>query len=131
MSKLNKRFSIQTAVKDNAHALCRCNRYSCIYKQVCSIHPYLFMGSINSSLFPRPPPPPPPPRGEAWYTLFVHARNISLYFPESFVPLPCPYAEDYTNQEYRAFFEIHSSDNLTYRTLLGYFSEVPVSFFQT
>ena len=44
---------------------------------------------------------------------------------------PCPYADDYTNQEYRAVFEIHSSNDLTYRTLLGYFSEVPVSVFQT
>ena len=44
--------------------------------------------------------------------------------------LPCPYAEDYTNQEYRAFFELDSSDDLTCRTLLGYyFSDVAVSFF--
>ena len=41
------------------------------------------------------------------------------------------YVEDYTSQEYRAFFEIHSSDDLTYRTFLGYFSVVEVSFFQT
>ena len=46
--------------------------------------------------------------------------------------LPCLYAEDYTNQEYRGFFELDSSDNLTCRTLMGYyFSDVAVSFFQT
>ena len=40
--------------------------------------------------------------------------------------------EYYTNQEYRAFFEIYSSGNLTYGTLLGYyFSDMTVSFFQT
>ena len=46
--------------------------------------------------------------------------------------LSCPYAEDYTNQENRTFFELDSSDDLTCRTLLGYyFSDVAVSFFQT
>ena len=72
-----------------------------------------------------------PAQGEAWYTLFMHARNIQLYFRKKLHALPCPYAEDYTNQEYRAFFEIHSSDDLTYRTLPGYFSDMPVSFIQT
>ena len=43
--------------------------------------------------------------------------------------LPCLYMEDYTNQECRAFFEINSSGDLTYRTLLGYCSDVTVSFF--
>ena len=39
--------------------------------------------------------------------------------------------EDYTNQEYRAFFDIDSSNNSTYRTMLEYyFSDVVVSFFQ-
>ena len=58
-------------------------------------------------------------------------REIFRYiFRKKLRALPCPYAEDYTNQEYRAFFEIHSSDDLTYRTLLGYFSEVPVLVFQ-
>ena len=55
----------------------------------------------------------PPPRGEAWYTLFAHVRNIPLFFRKKLRALPCPYAEDYTNQEYRAFFEIHSSNDLT------------------
>ena len=46
--------------------------------------------------------------------------------------LPYPYVEDCTNQEYRAFFELDSSDELTCRALLGYyFSDVAVSFFQT
>ena len=39
--------------------------------------------------------------------------------------------EDYTNQEYRAFFDIDSSNNSTCRTMLEYyFSDVVVSFFQ-
>ena len=73
--------------------------------------------------------PGPSPQGEAWYTLFAHARNS--IFHKKLCALPCSYAEDYTNQEYRAFFEIHSRDDLTYRTLLGYFSDVAMSFFQT
>ena len=32
--------------------------------------------------------------------------------------LSCPYVEDYTNQEYRAYFEMNSSSNLTCRILL-------------
>ena len=39
---------------------------------------------------------------------------------------------DYTSKEYRAFFAIDSSTNLSCRTLLGYyFSDVAASFFQT
>ena len=58
----------------------------------------------------------------------LHMHEIFHYiFRKKLHALPCLYAEDYTNQEYRAFFEIHSSDDLTYRTLLKYFSEVPVS----
>ena len=46
--------------------------------------------------------------------------------------LRCLYAEDYTNQEYRAFLELDTSDDLTHRTQLGYyFSDVAVSFLQT
>ena len=71
------------------------------------------------------PGPFPPSRG--LYTLFEHVQNI---FHKNLCALPCPYAEDYTNQEYRAFFEIHSSDDLTYRTLLGFFSDVAVSFWK-
>ena len=38
--------------------------------------------------------------------------------------------EDYTNQEYRAFFDIDSSNNSTCITMLEYyFSDVVVSFF--
>ena len=52
----------------------------------------------------------------------LHMREIFHYiFRKKLCALPCPYAEDYTNQEYRAFFELDSSDDLTYRTLLGYY----------
>ena len=45
--------------------------------------------------------------------------------------MPYPYAEDYTNQEYRTFFEIYSSGDLTCRILLEYyFTELAVSFFK-
>ena len=57
---------------------------------------------------------------------------MNLLSIKSFVHLPCLYVEYYTNQEYRAFFEINSSGNLTYGTLLGYyFSDMTVSFFKT
>ena len=60
-------------------------------------------------------------------------RKIFHYiFRKKLRALPCPYAEEYTNQEYRAFFELNSSDDLSCRTPLGYyFSDVAVSFFQT
>ena len=46
--------------------------------------------------------------------------------------LPCLYTEDYTNQEYRAFFERASSNNLNCRTLPEYyFLDVAVSFSTT
>ena len=63
----------------------------------------------------------------------LHMHKIFCYiFRKKLRALPSPYAEDYTNQEYRAFFDIDSSDDLTNRTLLGYyyFSDVAVSFFQ-
>jgi len=43
-------------------------------------------------------------------------REILRYtFRKKRRALPCPYAEDYlTNQEHRAFFDIDSSDDLTY-----------------
>ena len=74
--------------------------------------------------------PGPSPPGEAWYTLLAHAQNI---FRKKLCALPCPYAEDYTtdiydytNQDYRAFFELVSSNDLTPR---GYYlSDVAVSF---
>ena len=51
--------------------------------------------------------PGPSPRGEAWNTPFTHMREIFRYiFHKKFRALPCPYAEDYTNKEYRALFEI-------------------------
>ena len=81
---------------------------------------------INNMMFTSFIPRPLPPQGDAWYTLFVHAQNI---FCEKLSALPCAYVEDYTNQEYKAFFELDPSDNLTCRTLLGYyFSDVAVSF---
>jgi len=84
-------------------------------------------GRSAISLVPRPLPPEERPG-----THCLRMRKIFRYiFRKKLRTHPCPYAEDYTNQEYRAFFEIHSSDDLTYRTLLGYFSDVAVSFFQT
>ena len=41
--------------------------------------------------------------------------------------VPCPYAEDYTDQEHKAFFEIDFSGDLTEY----YFSNVAVSFLKT
>ena len=69
-------------------------------------------------------PSPFPPRKGRVLTVCACAK-----YSVSFVDLPCQYAEDYTNQEYRAFFEINSSGNLTCRILLEYyFSDVTVSF---
>ena len=69
--------------------------------------------------------------GETCYTLSGHVQNILLYFlHKKLHALSCMYAEDYTNQKYRAFFELNSGDKLTCRTLLGYyFSDKAVSFF--
>ena len=76
------------------------------------------LSCILSCLSPYSLVPSPPPRqGEAWYTLFVYARNI---FRKKLHALLYTYVEDYTNQEYRAFFEIDSSNDLTCRSLLGY-----------
>ena len=51
-----------------------------------------------------PGPFPPLPRGEAWYTP-LRMREIFRYiFRKKLRALPCPYAVDYTNQEYRAFY---------------------------
>ena len=76
------------------------------------------------SLVPRPLPSEERPG-----THCLHMREIFRYnFHKKLRALPCPYVEDYTNQEYRAFFELVSSDDLTCRT---YLSDVTVSFFQT
>ena len=69
------------------------------------------------------PSPFPLPRRGLVHTFFAHAQNIPLYCKKLHA-LPCPYAEDYTNQEYRAFFEIHSSDE----NLLRYFSGASIIF---
>ena len=78
-------------------------------------------------------PGPSPPRRGLVHTVCACAKYSALFsVKKKLRALPCPYVEDYTNQEYRAFFEIDSSDDLTCRTLLGYyFSDVAVSFFQT
>ena len=74
---------------------------------------------LNTSLIPRPLPPEERPG-----TRCLHMRELFHY-------IFCKKAED-TNQEYRAFFDIDTSDDLTYRILLGYyFSDVAISFFQT
>ena len=65
------------------------------------------------------------------FSLKLDARNIPFFFRKKLRALSCPYAEDYTNQEYRTFLEIHSSDESTYRTLPRYFSDVAVSFFKS
>ena len=86
----------------------------------------LISGSTNLSLVPRPLPPEERPG-----THCLHMHEIFCFiFRKKLCALPCPYAEDYTNQEYRVFIEIHSSNDLTYRTMLGYFSKVPASFFR-
>jgi len=37
----------------------------------------------------------------------MHMREIFRYiFRKKLRALPCPYAEDYTNQEYRAFYTL-------------------------
>ena len=64
-------------------------------------------------------------------TVCACVKYSVIFSIKSFAHLLSPYAEDFTNQEYRAFFELDSSDNLTCRTLLGYyFSDEAVSFFQ-
>ena len=56
------------------------------------------------SLVPRSPPEDRP----GTHCLRMH--EIFLYiFHKKLRALPCPYAEDYTNQVYRAFFELFSS----------------------
>ena len=51
--------------------------------------------------------------------------------PLVLLPLRNSYVEDYTNHEYKAFFEIGSSGNWTWRILLKYYcSDVAVSFLQ-
>ena len=77
------------------------------------------------SLVPRPLPPP---RRGLVHTACACAKYC---FRKKLRALPCPYVEDYTNQEYRAFFELDSSNDLSCRPPLGYyFSDVAVSFFQ-
>jgi len=60
---------------------------------------YLMEALSNGSLVPWPLPP----RGEARYTLRMHEIFCHIFCKKLRV-LPCPYAEDYTNQEYRAFY---------------------------
>ena len=81
------------------------------------------------SFIPRPLPLTPFPRGEAWYTLLARAHII---FHIKFRPL-CPYAGDYTNQEYRAFLEnrLPTTILLAGIVLEYYFSDMAASFFQT
>ena len=79
--------------------------------------------------FPGPSPLPEERPGTHCLRMCKIFRYI---FRKKYRAHPCPYVDDYTNQEYRAFFELDSSNDLTCRTLLGYyFSDVEVSFFQT
>ena len=76
------------------------------------------------SLVPRPLPPEERPGTHC-------LRMREVFFRKKLRALPCPYVEDYTSQEYRAFFELDSSNDLSCRPPLGYyFSNVAVSFFQ-
>ena len=69
------------------------------------------------------------PQGEALYLLLVYVQDI--FCKKDLCNSPCLYAEDYTNRQYRTFFEIDSSGKLASRILLEYyFSEVAVSSFQ-
>lgn len=67
---------------------------------------------IAHSLVPRPLPPE---------ERLIHTvcTCLPLYFSPNFVHLYCPYVEDYTNQQYRASFQIEY-----------YLSDVVVSFLQ-
>ena len=57
-------------------------------------------------------------------------RSAGHIYRKKLCTLSRLYAEDYTNQEYRAFIELDSSDDLTCRNLLRYyFLVVAVSFF--
>ena len=59
--------------------------------------------------FPGPSPPEERPA-----THCLRMREIFRYiFRIKLRALPCPYAEDCTHQEYRAFFELDSSDDLS------------------
>ena len=56
--------------------------------------------SFLTSLVPRPPPPPPTEERPGTHCLRM--RKIFRYiFRKKLHALPCPYAVDYTNQEYR------------------------------
>ena len=71
---------------------------------------------VASSPGPFPPPLRSSTHSCACATVFCYIFHTKLH------PLPYPY------QEYKAFLEIDSNDNLTCRTLLGYyFSDVAVS----
>ena len=59
-------------------------------------------------------------------------RSAGHIYRKKLCTLSRLYVKDYTNQEYRAFIELDSSDDLTCRNLLRYyFLVVVVSFFQT
>jgi len=87
---------------------------------------------VTNKLLLLASPPGPSPSEEAWYTPFCACAIYSVISSiKNFVHLCCPYAEDYTNQEYKAYFEIDSSGILTCKILLEYyFSDMPVLFLQ-
>ena len=61
-----------------------------------------------------PSPGPCMAPGERPGTHCLTMSNISCYFlRKKLRALPCPYGEDYTNREYRAFLKIDSSWDLT------------------
>ena len=99
-------FGQQTGFNPNSCYLCLC----------------VALPGVASSLGPFPLPLRSSTHCCACATVFCYIFHTKLH------PLPYPYVEDYTNQEYKTFFEIDSNNNLTCRTLLGYyFSDVAVS----
>ena len=79
-----------------------CSNYDAVLSSP-SLHPSLLASS------PGPSPPKERPGTDC-----LRMREIFCYiFCKKLHALPCPYMEDNTNQERRAFFELVSSDDST------------------
>ena len=62
----------------------------------------MLLAGVTLASSPGPSPPEERPG-----THCLRMREIFCYiFREKLRALPCPYAEDYTNQEYRAFYTL-------------------------
>ena len=75
-------------------------------------HSSVLVGGVTGAKIALSPGTFLPKRG---LVLTVHVQNI---FCKKLCALPCPYVEDYTNQEYRAFLKKDYSGNLKFRILL-------------